>query len=155
MSKLSENFSLAEFTRSQKAARLGINNTPTGKALENLKNTAEFMEIVRELLGSKPIHISSGYRCLRLNRSLGSSDSSCHVQGWAVDFTCPKFGTPFEICQKIVASGLHFHQLIWEGAQSATPDDDWVHISFNPKSERKVMTARFVNGRPSYTPGLK
>ena len=39
--KLSENFSLNEFTKSQTAVRRGISNEPTEEHLENLKALVE------------------------------------------------------------------------------------------------------------------
>jgi len=49
--QLTPNFTLAEFTRSAKAQALGLDNTPTAKALANLQHTAEMLERVRAHLG--------------------------------------------------------------------------------------------------------
>lgn len=145
--KLSEHFNLVEFTESQTAVRLGIKNEPTPKALENLKVVASNLESIRNTLGERPLRISSGYRCLALNRAIGSGDSSAHVAGFAVDFTCPLYGTPLEVAKKIIVAGYKFDQLIWEGS--------WVHISFDPRMRGDVLTARFIGGKANYTKGIK
>ena len=133
--QLSPHFSLSEFTISQTASRLGVDNTPDETVIARLKQTAEGMEEVRELLGGKPILISSGYRSLPVNRALGSSDTSAHVKGYAVDFICPAFGTPLAICKALAkAKGFEFDQLIEEGT--------WVHISFDPRMRGQVLTMR-------------
>jgi hypothetical protein len=132
--QLSPHFSLSEFTISQTASRLGVDNTPDETVIARLKQTAEGMEEVRDLLGGKPILISSGYRSLPVNRALGSSDTSAHVKGYAVDFICPAFGSPLAICKALSKSkGFEFDQLIEEKGQ-------WVHISFDPRMRREVLT---------------
>jgi hypothetical protein len=143
---LSEHFSLDEFTASQEATRHGINNKPSDKVVENLRMLAALLEQVRELLGGGAIRISSGYRCLALNRHIGSNDTSAHVRGWAADFTCPSFGSPIAVAKKIAESNLKFDQLIYEGT--------WIHISCDPQNRRQLLTARFEHGHTYYTTGI-
>lgn len=120
--QLTLNFTLAEFTRSEIAARRGIDNTPPPDIVEELRATAMVMERVRAILGA-PITITSGYRCLALNRAIGSKDTSAHVWGGAVDFTCPGFGDPLAVAQRLAGRQalLGFDQLIIEFKR-------WVHI---------------------------
>ena len=95
---LTPHFALSEFTHSQTAARLGITNAATSPVIiANIRRTAAMLEKVRAILG-KPILISSGYRCQELNAAVGGSQNSAHVDGLAVDFTCPGFGSPRDIC---------------------------------------------------------
>ena len=143
---LSDHFTLDEFTASQTATRQGIKNTPSTAVVENLRMLAALLEQVRTLLGSHSIHISSGYRCLALNRHIGSNDTSAHVRGYAADFTCPAFGTPLEVAKEIAESNLKFDQLIYEGT--------WVHISCDPQNRRQLLTARFEHGHTYYTTGI-
>ena len=145
--KLTEHFSLNELTASQEATRHSINNTPSEKVVENLRMLAALLEQVRELLGGNSIRISSGYRCVLLNRHIGSNDTSAHIRGYAVDFTCSGFGTPIQVAQKIAESNLKFDQLIYEGT--------WVHISCDPKNRRQLLTARFKGGKAFYTTGIE
>ena len=143
--KLSEHYTLEEATFSETALRKGIANVPDDATLARMQITAIGMERVRSLLGYR-IHVNSWLRNLLVNRAVGSKDSSDHVLGYAVDFTCPDYGTPLEICKTLVASDVNFSQVINEGR--------WVHIAFNPAKERSVLTAHFVNGQVTYTKGL-
>lgn len=129
---LSPHFTLAELTVSDTACRKGIDNTPPPAILENLKRTAALLEEVRTLLGNKPIIVTSGYRCVALNREIGSSDTSAHCQGQAADFTCPGYGSPLQIAQAIYAAKppIKFDQLIHEFGS-------WVHIAW--KEEPRMM----------------
>ncbi len=147
--KLTDHFSLNEFTASQTATRYGINNTPSQVATERLRMLATTLEQVRSLLGNNSIRISSGYRCLDLNRAIGSSDLSAHVLGYAVDFTCPAFGTPKEVANKIAESPIKFDQLIYEGGNGG-----WIHLSIDPRNRRELLTATFKGGKAFYTVGI-
>ena len=84
--KLSKNLSLAECLKSQTAKRLGINNEPHDDwVVENLKALAEnVFQPLREGLGV-PIYVSSGYRGPELNRAIGGSTRSQHMEGRALD----------------------------------------------------------------------
>lgn len=145
--QLSEHFSLQEATYSSTAIRLGIANTPDGDTIARMVIAAQGMERVRSLLHNS-IHIDSWFRDIRLNRAIGSKDTSDHIQGWAIDFICPGFGDPLEVCKTITSSSIEFSQIIWEGA--------WTHISFNPEKirNREVLTATFVAGKAIYRKGL-
>lgn len=144
--KLSEHFSLDEFTTSQEATRHAIDNKPSAMVVEHLRQLANTLEQVRSLLGGNPIHISSGFRCLKLNNHIGGGSTSAHIFGYAVDFTCSSFGTPIEVAQKIAKSDIKFDQLIFE--------QTWVHLSIDPKNRQQLLTAIFKGGKTFYTGGL-
>lgn len=138
---LSPHFTLDELTHSQIASRRGIDNRPPELALSNLRNIlCPGLEQVRELLG-KPILISSGYRSQRLNTAAGGSATSQHMMGLAADFTCPGFGSPFEVAHAIKQSGIEFDQLLYEF-------DSWVHISFTKRPRLQVLTIDTRGTRP-------
>jgi len=141
---MTEHFTLAELTYSPTAVRLSIDQTPPPSVLANLQKTAESMEQVRALLGH-PIKVNSGYRSIPLNKAVGGSAKSDHVNGWAVDFVCPGFGTPKDVCRAIMESDIDFSQCIYEGT--------WCHISFKD-AKRQVLTAHFANGKATYTEGI-
>lgn len=145
--KLSEHFSLEEFTRSPTAERRGIDNTPSLGVMENLHIVAARMEDVRAALSDNPIYIDSGYRSAALNAVVGGAKKSAHCLGWAVDFVCPTAGTPKEIVQKILSSHVEFDQIIYEGT--------WVHISFAPAARRQILTAHFDSGGTTYSLGVE
>ena len=129
---LTKHFTLAEATRSDTAARLGLSNAPPQGDLQTLTETAYQMERVRALLNDQPIRISSWYRNEQVNRAVGGVPNSAHRLGYAVDFTCPGFGSVTDVCRAIADSGIQFDQLIWEYGR-------WVHISFDPRNRRQVL----------------
>jgi hypothetical protein len=143
---LSTHFTVEELTFSSTAVRLGIDNTPLPGIYPNLDVLALGLERVRTLLSDNPLHIDSGYRCRPLNDAVHGAANSAHMTGYAADFVCAAFGLPVDIVETIQASDIQFDQLIQEGT--------WVHISFDPRMRREVLTAHFVNGDPAtYTRG--
>jgi zinc D-Ala-D-Ala carboxypeptidase len=120
---LSEHFSLAEFTYSQTASRLGLDNRPGEAELANLERTAAVMEEVRRICGDQPVQITSGYRSPAVNAACGGSSTSAHMSGLAADFIVPAFGEPIDICHAIepYLEALAIDQLIHEYG-------DWVHL---------------------------
>lgn len=147
MTKLSEHFSIEEFIDSDKAKDLKIDNTLPPNLLRNAKRTAEGLESVRERLLGCSVKISSGYRCLELNRAIGSSDNSAHVQALAADFSSPKFGSPYSIAKMLsLDPTFNFDQLIYEGT--------WVHVSFDTRMRRELLTKPEGHGG-HYVQGIK
>lgn len=132
-----ENFEPEEFFASVTAKRLGINNdTSDLNILTCLMVTADKMQEIRDLLDS-PIKISSAYRCPDLNRAVGSRSNSQHIQGQAVDFTCPQFGSPEKIVKFLKEEGVEVDQCLVESG--------WVHLSIKHNKNRNQF-AKFTNG---------
>ena len=153
--KLSKNLSLSECTKSNTANRLGINNTPDDEwIVENLKGIAEeVFQPIRNALKC-PIYVSSGYRSEELNRAIGGSIRSQHVQGRALDLDAAVFGgcTNGEIFQYIL-NNLTFDQLIWEFGDQDNPD--WVHVSYvrdGVNRGRCLKACRDEKGKVYYEP---
>ena len=81
---LSKNFTLKEFTKSNTAIRLGIENIPTKKHIKNMEYLCESItQPARDHFGR--INISSGYRSKELCLKVGSSEKSFHAIGCADD----------------------------------------------------------------------
>jgi len=150
--KLSENFTLAEFTKSQTAIRMGIDNTPGEEHLDNAKALFEnVVQPVREQFG--PTTINSGYRGPALNEAVGGSSKSQHCKGQAVDIEVP--GVPNAEVAEWIEENLDFDQLILEFYTPGIPDSGWVHVSYNGDANRKsVLTAMKENGKTVYKQGL-
>ena len=73
---ISKHISEKEATKSVTALRLGIDNTPNGDAIANMKELAEkVFEPLREWVGG-PIKINSMYRSPALNEAIGGSSKS-------------------------------------------------------------------------------
>ena len=144
--KLTEHFKLEEFTHSPTATQLKIDNSVPDDLMPNIQLTAIKLELVRKSLG-RPIIITSGYRCPKLNARVGGVSTSAHTKGLAVDFHS-SYGTPKEICQRLIDAGVQFDKLIQEHNQ-------WVHIGFSPSNNRQiVLTAIKQGGKTVYVNGL-
>lgn len=139
---LTPHFTLEEFTRSDAAAKMHPpnDNQPTKEHLENLRQTAEGMELVREVCGA-PVVVSSGYRNPTVNHAVGGVPNSDHALGWAIDFNVPGL-TLDEIAKRIIASDIEFDQLIKETSRHI------IHISFNPRMRNQVLTQAHGPGTP-------
>jgi len=127
--KLSKNLTLAECTKSTTASRKGINNQPDEWATENLRQLAiNVFQPCRDHFEC-PIFVSSGYRSPQVNRAIGGSMRSQHMEGRALDLDCDVFGgvSNAELFNYI-RKNLEFDQLIWEFGTNDNPD--WVHVSY-------------------------
>ena len=157
-------FTLTELCQSDTAVRMGIDNMPPPDVVLNLNYLMDGLEVVRNILGDKPIRVSSGYRSEALERVLCGKDfkawcirhgktidewseyfkNKAHPKGYACDFTCPEFGTPAQIVEKLRKMPMRYDQLICEGT--------WVHISFDPALRGQTLVATFnKDGIPSYS----
>ena len=148
---LSAHFTKEELIYSDTAKKYKINNEPNDKELKTLIHTCEyFLEPLRALLNEEykeykgqkvkccVIKITSGFRCLAVNKKVGSSNNSQHVTGEAVDFdvilvlengkrvTLPHNETYTFIKHKIKKGDLSADQVICETSGGAY----WVHASF-------------------------
>ena len=145
---LSAHFTLDEFTFSQTAARLGLDNTPDSRALKNLRRMAAMLEQVRTTLGDRPIHISSGYRSPALNHAVGGSVHSAHMHGLAVDFTCPLYGSVLATARAVARSALRFDQVILEYGR-------WVHLGITEDTEVARAELLSIGSGQTYVAGLQ
>jgi hypothetical protein len=126
-SSITENFHGAEVfvtTRQTNNTIIARDEEEFERINRNIRLTAQRMESVRKILGDRSISINSWYRNPELNALVGGSKNSDHMQGAAIDFICPKYGTPAEICKQILRHPeLAWKQLIFEHT--------WAHISFD------------------------
>ena len=152
MVTLSKNFTLTEFTKSQTALRLGIDNTPSDEHLAAAKLLFEnVVQPVRDHFG--PTVINSGYRGPALNEAIGGAATSQHCRGEAVDIECP--GVPNHEVAEWIENNLEYDQLILEFYTQGIPDSGWVHVSYIPEGNRKQsLTAVKQDGKTVYLQGL-
>jgi putative chitinase len=115
---LTNHFTLEELTHTDHRE---FDNTPNESELANLKRLAEFLELVKTILGGKPIMVNSAFRSKAVNDAVGSKDTSQHRIGCAADIRIPGM-TPDEVVRAVISSGLGFDQVIREF-------DRWTHIS--------------------------
>ena len=120
-------FSIEELYASDTAKRLGIDNTPSVQKMIHLVYLAAYVLEPLRVAMNRPIHISSGYRCEKLNKAVGGVYNSQHLKGQAADIDIQG---DLEFGKKVfnyIKDHLPFDQLIWEHNKSGTY---WVHVSF-------------------------
>lgn len=161
MRMLSPNFSLRELTKSETAARYGIDNTPDAAGIAKLGRVCrDILEPVRAHFG-RPVVVNSGFRCRALNAKIpGSSDTSQHTLCGATDFEVPGVSN-YEVAKWIAGGGLTwgFGQLILEAYTPGDPASGWVHASLPTvrlRGQIMTMQRRRQGGRVRtvYLPGL-
>jgi len=151
--KLSKNFSLAEFTKSQTAERKGIDNTPNEEHMAAAVVLFDkVVQPVRDHFG--PTVLNSGYRGPELNEAVGGSSKSQHCKGQAADIEVP--GVPNAELAEWIKENCDFDQLILEFYTPGIPDSGWVHVSYvNEEDNRKsILTASRIDGKTNYSVGL-
>lgn len=128
-------FTLNELTKSDAAKRSKINNTPNKQEENNLIALVNYiLDPLREAYG-KPIIVTSGFRCERLNKLVNGSKTSQHRTGQAADIrtvedTVEENKKLFDLIQEL---NLPFDQLIDEY------NFDWVHVSYSPRNRKQIL----------------
>jgi zinc D-Ala-D-Ala carboxypeptidase len=152
MSKISKYTTLQEVIKSNMASVLQIQNIPNAEQIANLKLVCtEVFDKVREHFG-KPIGITSGFRSPELNKRIGGSKNSQHLEGKALDIDGDILGgVSNKDIFDYIKNNCIFDQLIWEFGSENAPD--WVHISYNKGVNRKqILRAIKSNGKTIYQP---
>lgn len=141
--KLAPNFWLSEFTKSQTAIRLGLENNPNEEQIENLTILAnKVLQPVRDHFYSEyklATTVTSGFRGAELNKAVGGNPMSQHCKGEAADIEV--FGVSNLELAKWIADNLVFDQLILEFYDEAEgPNSGWVHVSYSGRNRNEVLT---------------
>ena len=132
-------FSIKELCKSTTASKKGIDNTPTPEAEQNLiRLIEEVLDPIREKYG-KPISVSSGYRCDKLNALVGGAKNSFHRKGCAADLYCKTNAMTkkvFEIAKELGK----YTELLYERSGSSI----WVHIAWDPTSTKHYCCNNYI-----------
>jgi len=140
MERLTKNFTLEEFERSDTAKRLKIDNRVPQFAVERLRTLCEkVLQPVRDHFGV-PIIITSGYRCPDLNDVVKGATSSQHMKGEAADFKIRAPNMQLYDIYMWMVDNLQFDQLIWE----VRPNSKWIHVSYkaNGHNRQQVFSCK-------------
>lgn len=157
--QLSTHFTLEEFTRSDTATRLGIENDPTSSHLINMGILCDkVLEPIR-IHFNKPVKINSGYRSMALNMAVNPMTTtinrlSKHCLGQAADFEID--GIPnYDLAVWCRDNLPEFHQVILEFYVPGQPNSGWVHVSYvKDNLKKECLTAVRENGKLVYKVGL-
>lgn len=133
-------FSILEFTRSETATRLGIDNTPSPDIRNNIRLFVEtILDPIREDWGG-PIVVSSGYRCDRLNRAVGGVVNSGHKYGFCADLQVSGGELRLRKFAKFVKKWMEDHQMAWdEIIYERANGVVWLHFCWIGKDGRQRM----------------
>lgn len=133
MGTISKNFSYHEFEHSNIAKEERITNVITSSEVrDSIKHLVDnLLQPLRDLV-KKPLNISSGYRCLKLNshHRVGGSPTSQHVLGEAADIWCTTM-TPYELASEVIKAKLPFDQLILYPS--------FIHLSFTERRGNRMQ----------------
>lgn len=128
-------FTLSELIKSNTAIKNKIDNTPDENQKQNLIALVEnILDPLREAYG-KPIIVTSGFRCTKLNKLVGGVSTSQHQTGEAADIRTKEdtVAANKELFQLIQKLDLPFDQLINEH------NFDWVHVSYSDRNRKQVL----------------
>lgn len=125
--KISKNFTFAEFTKSDTAKRLHINNAITSwEVRDNIIALVEdVLQPLRDAWGG-PLFINSGYRCPELNEAVDGVPTSQHVKGQAADVGVID---PLALAKLAIKKKINFDQMI------VYPS--FVHFSYKKDGENR------------------
>jgi len=149
-----EDFPKEKLIASRTADREGIDNSIPDDLLPNLIRVAWFLQSLKRRLdevleADVELYLTSGYRCLKLNRHLGSKDTSDHVLALAADIVCSHL-EPLELAQFIV------QHMVEVGYDKVINEfDRWVHISVRQPMRMLTYTAVKQGFGTAYEPGLR
>lgn len=149
--KISQHFTMEEFTHSQSAARSGWDLVVPAELMPNLTQLCDkVLEPLREEL-KLPIRISSGYRDAVVNSMIGGATNSAHLQARAADITVPGM-TALELARAIQSMVLpDIDKCILEFSS-------WVHVQIASPGgtpRQQYLTAVRFNGRTTYLTGIQ
>ena len=153
--KLSEHFTLGEFTKSNSHPE--VYNIPSHEAIANLKRLCVWLEALREASPGPskrrgaPIIINSGYRSPQLNRKIGGVPNSNHLTGCAVDIRVENMEQLIRYAAILldISNETHqdFDELLIE-KRSASPLGSsknrygaiWLHFAVRPSNNRRKVS---------------
>jgi uncharacterized protein YcbK (DUF882 family) len=127
--KLSPHFSLFEMTATSRK----VENTPTVEAIVNLCRLCnEVLEPARKIYG-RPIIVTSGYRCPKLNNLVGGVKTSRHLTGQAADLRVEskELGRKLFDALKTLPG---IDELLYEHKGNAS----WIHVAWSEHPRRKI-----------------
>ncbi len=137
---MTKNFSLAELTKTN----TGLPNALPKHLEDNLRALAEnVLQPARDALGA--IEVTSAYRSPAVNKAVGGSKTSQHVQAQAADL---KFYGGNDVLFNWIADNVDYDQLIWEFGTDSEPA--WVHVSYASNNRKQKLKAVKVNGKTKY-----
>lgn len=150
--RLSDHFTLEEFTRSQTAEALGIENHPNAMQIDAMTRLClTVLEPVRAYFKS-PVIITSGFRSEELNKAIGGVPGSQHAKGEAADIEV--IGVPNRRTWQVIVDKLNYDQCIAEKLRKDDGRAGWVHVSHSREGHQRGEALSYL-GNGVYVHGLE
>lgn len=146
-----KHFTISEFIKSDTAIRKKVWNGATREIEDNIiALVGAVLDPLREKYG-KPVHVTSGYRCLTVNKAIGGAVTSQHTKGEAADIVGCDGSTEetFKLGRMIVASG-NFDQIIFEDVERDRLNPKWIHVSWKRTGDNRGEILKKLRGSQSY-----
>jgi len=168
-------FTISEFIKSDTALKMRLWNGANKEIEENIRALVDnVLDPLRERYG-RPIYVTSGYRCPKLNNAVNGAPNSQHMRGEAADIVARPLGagdcgsasamtaggaakpqsagySPTENMKlaKMIAEAGNFDQMILEevGPNDLLPQ--WIHVSWKRNGWNRKNILKKVAGRPGY-----
>lgn len=139
---MTKNFTLAELTKTN----TGLPNALPKHLEGNLRALAEnILQPARDALGA--IEVTSAYRSPAVNKAVGGSKTSQHVQAQAADL---KYSGGNDVLLEWLLENVEYDQIINEHPD-ANGVPSWVHVSYSEgKNRKQKLKAVKVNGKTKY-----
>lgn len=145
MNYVMKHFTLQEFEKSDTAWARRIDNTIPLLAEANIRKLVKnILDPAREKFG-EPIIITSGYRCMKLNKVLektGASPTSLHVFGMAADITAKDYHDNVKLLE--ILKTLPCYELIVYRYKFNSDLINRFHVAYKEDAKPKVMFSKFV-----------
>lgn len=147
--RLSQHFTLEEFTTSATAKKLGISNQPTPAHIANMQELCDkILEPLRATWGA-PVFISSGYRGYKLNKAVKGSSTSAHCYGLAADLI-PGNGD-IKAFKNFVRTWLHRNNIAYDQyIDEKKGSSEWVHIGIKNRQGKQRRQDLYTTNGISY-----
>ncbi|GHV47645.1 peptidase M15 [Bacteroidia bacterium] len=133
---ISRNFTWEEMMSSETACKHGLSNVPGEEEQQAIEDLVK--RVLQPLLQAygDPIRISSGYRCMELNRLTGGSPHSQHIRGEAADCVA---GNAQRLLGVLLGNDIPFDQAILYKKQN------FLHVSIKSDSRLKNRREIIIN----------
>lgn len=129
---------LGKFFKFGEMIRYRADNIPNNEELINLTQLCIcVLDKIREKFGA--VTITSGYRNIAYNKSVGGASKSQHITGQASDFIIKSAN--LKDVYKWIINNLEYDQVIFE----VSGNTKWIHISYNIENNRKDNLI-YING---------
>lgn len=125
--KITEHFTFEEFVRTSYPQFQDENKANGAAFAHSFIALAKELEKIRAHF-MRPVFITSGYRCEKLNAAVGGAGMSQHLAGAAVDFVVKDFQDfdGLKLVFEWARRNCTYGQLILEAPEGRKP---WIHIS--------------------------